>query len=141
RAAAAGTGGANDEGHRLLPHERVRATHHDRGPHPGVGEQDLLDLAGVDLLPAPVDDVVVSPDEEQIAVAVEPAEIAGGEPPAPVGGWSLGQDAARRRPVRRHDAVAPDLDAADRLGGDAVAVVIDDLHLDTDGPADRSAPA
>ena len=93
---------------------------------PRRGAVDLLQLVGVDVLAAGVEDqILLPPDERQVAVLVEPSKVAGAQPAA-------GQHLARRLRVveiaRHHvralceylaDAVGvrvldPDLDAGQR---------------------------
>jgi hypothetical protein len=75
-----GSAVGHDVGHRpLAEHVVDRADHRGRADA-GLREQDLFDLPGVDLLPAPVDHVVGPPDEEQVAVLVQVAEVAGVQP-------------------------------------------------------------
>ena len=73
-------------------------------PDAGLGEQDVLDFPGVDLLAAPVDHVIGPAGQEQVAVLVQMAQVAGGEP-------SLGIDRTGRavRRVLPDDALAADL--------------------------------
>jgi hypothetical protein len=82
---------------------------HRGGPDAGLSEQEVLDFPRVDLLAAPVDHVVGPPGQEQVAVLVEVAQVAGVEPAA-------GTDSAGRAVVRvlSDDAAAPDLHPAHR---------------------------
>ena len=54
------------ETRRLRPHRR--------------GQECLFDFGGRDLLPSSFDDLLYSPDDEQISVPVQISEIAGAEP-------------------------------------------------------------
>src|SRR5262249_51546146 len=47
-----------------------------------MSQQYLLDLGGRDLLPSSIDDVLDSPNDEEIAVPVEVSAIAGSKPAA-----------------------------------------------------------
>ncbi|MHC2533441.1 hypothetical protein ACVJMY_003010 [Bradyrhizobium diazoefficiens] len=51
-----------------------------------MAEQDLFHLERRDLLPAAIDDVLDAADDEEIAVGIEIAEIAGPEPAVAEGG-------------------------------------------------------
>src|SRR6478736_7932299 len=50
--------------------------------HPGMGVEDVLDLLRVDVLPAPDDQVLDPVDQGEVAVVVEPADVAGVQPSA-----------------------------------------------------------
>ena len=72
--------------------------------HRGLGdrrvlEQDVLDLGGGDVLAAADDRVVGAALDEQVALVVEPAAVAGGEPA--VGVERRRRPRTRRRPGRR----------------------------------------
>ncbi len=54
--------------------------------HGGMAEQDLLHLQRRDLLAAAVDDVLDAPDDEEIAVGIEIAEVACAQPAVAIGG-------------------------------------------------------
>jgi len=84
---------------------------HRGGPDAGLGEQDVLDFPRVDLLAAPVDQVVGPAGQEQVAVLVEVAQVAGVEP-------AFGVDGTRGAVLRvfPDDAPAPDLHPAHLLG-------------------------
>lgn len=139
----------------------VRAQHHDGGDvfaellmrdgehaglqHRRMAQQDLFDLQGRDLLPAAVDDVLDAADDEEVAVGVEIAEVAGPEPAVAEGGpcrrlviiiaaahvrpaqHDLAMLAARKRAARpvhdrdlgaRSAADRSDLAQLERIGGD-----------------------
>ena len=92
----------------------------------GVVEQDGLDVDGVDVVAAPDDDVLLATDDVEVAVGVEPGQVAGVEPAVlPGAGGGLG--------VAVVLALAP-LHAqhglTDLAGGHLVAVVVEDLHLE-----------
>ena len=53
--------------------------------HVGMGEEDLLHVAGHDVVPAPDDDVLGPAGDPEETVDVEVAEVAGVEPPIPPG--------------------------------------------------------
>src|SRR6185437_12733436 len=109
------------------------------GSDPGLGEQELLDLPRVDLLPAPVDHVVRAAGQEQVAILVQVAEVAGLEPAVRVDG--AGRAA---RGVLRDDARSPDLHPADLTGWarlEQVPVPADHPDLATGGPAGRAGLA
>ena len=84
---------------------------HRGGPDARLGEQDVLDFPRVDLLAAPVDHVVGPAGQEQVAVLVEVAQVAGVEP-------ALGVDGTGRAVLRvfGDDAPAPDLHPAHHRG-------------------------
>jgi hypothetical protein len=84
---------------------------HRGGPDAGLSEQDVLDLPRVDLLAASVDHVIGPAGQEQVAVVVEVAKVAGVEP-------ALGVDDAGRAVLRvlPDDAAAPDLHPAHLQG-------------------------
>jgi hypothetical protein len=91
--------------------------------HGRVGEQHLLDLAGVDVLPATDDHVLEPPGNGEVAAAVEDAEVPGVEPAVAVDG--LG-GAFGHVEVAEHGLVAAGADLArlpDRhgLAGERVA--------------------
>ncbi|MET3365119.1 hypothetical protein ABIF60_006514 [Bradyrhizobium japonicum] len=64
----------------------MRHREHASLQHGRMAEQDLFHLERRDLLPAAVDDVLDAADDEEIAVSVEIAEIAGPEPAVAEGG-------------------------------------------------------
>ncbi|MHC2398896.1 hypothetical protein ACVMGC_003440 [Bradyrhizobium barranii subsp. barranii] len=113
--------------------------------HRRMAQQDLFDLQGRDLLPAAVDDVLDAADDEEIAVGVEIAEVAGPKPAVAEGGpcrrlviiiaaahvrpaqHDLAMLAARKRAARpvhdrdlraRSTADRSDLAQLERIGGD-----------------------
>ena len=66
-----------------------------------VRADDLFDLAGKDLLAAPVDDVVAPGDQVEVAVRVAPSEVARAQPATgtePVGVRAAGVGVDHRRP-------------------------------------------
>src|SRR5581483_1898346 len=106
---------------RLLADDGIGAAHHDGGGHPPVVEQHRFDLGRVELLAAPVDDVVGPAGQVQVAVGVEAADVAGRQPAAGPAGGAGDETVVGGRPVAVDDVVAADLDGADRLGPDGPA--------------------
>ena len=99
--------------------------------------EHLLDLARVHVVAAADDHVLLAVDDEEEAVLVDLAEVAGVEPA--VADRLLG--GVRAAEVALHDVVALDGDLADLAGGDLVVVVVDDPHLDAvDGQCRWSRP-
>ncbi|MGY3294065.1 hypothetical protein ACVWW5_006730 [Bradyrhizobium sp. LM3.4] len=105
--------------------------------HRRMTEQDLFDLQRRDLLPAAVDDVLDTADDEEIAVGVEVAEIAGPEPAVAEGRLCcrlvIIVAAAHIRSAKHDFAV---LAARERT-----ASLIHDRDLGARGAADRSGLA
>ena len=99
-----------------------------------MAEQNLFHLQGRDLLSAAVDDVLDTADDEEIAVGVEIAEIAGPEPAVAEGGL-------RRRVViivaAAHIGSAQH-DLAVLAAGERAARLVHDCDLGARGAADRS---
>jgi hypothetical protein len=94
--------------------------------------QDLLDLPRVDVVAAADDQVLLAVDDGEVAVLVDPADVAGAEPPV---GDRLGR-LLGAPPVALHQVVAADRDLADLALGNLGALVVDDPHLH---PPDRRA--
>src|SRR5581483_10448543 len=126
-----GEGGALpdlDPGHELLAVLDVGHADHLHVAHVGVGVEELLDLPGVDVLPAPDDHVLDAADDVDVAVLVHRGQVAGVHPAALVDG--LGR-ALGVVPVARHHGVAPGAGHARRPpGDDPPGFRVDDLHLD-----------
>src|SRR5581483_7371339 len=126
-----GQGGALpdlDPGHQLLAVLDVGDADHLDVAHVGVGVEELLDLPGVDVLPAPDDHVLDAADDVDVAVLVHGGQVAGVHPARPVDG--LG-GALRVVPVAGHHRVAPGAQLAGRPPGDDPARLgVGDLHLD-----------
>ncbi len=78
-----------------------------------VGEQGALDVVGRDLLVAAIDDLLGAADDRQVAVGIDRADIAGGEP-ARLQASRLALDVARQ--VARYHAGPAQQDRA-RLAG------------------------
>jgi hypothetical protein len=76
-----------------------------------VAEQDLLDLARVDVVAAADDQVLLAVDDEQVAVVVAVGEVAGVEPAA----LERLRGLLGLVVVALHDVVAADDDLADVL--------------------------
>ena len=79
-AVARGTLAQDDEGHRDLAPPVVRTAHHGRLEHGVVLVEHTLDLRAGDVLAARHDHVLEPIDDEQIAVLVTDADVAGVEP-------------------------------------------------------------
>ena len=110
--------------------------HDGRLLHVGMLVEHLLDLARVDVVAAPDDQVLLAIHDEEVPVLVDLGHVAGAEPAGLV-------DRVRRRlralPVALHDVVAADHDLAHLALRDLLAVLVPDLHLDAlDRRADRS---
>ena len=76
----AGAGFERDRGTDLLAEALVRDAEHGGLGHRGVLVDDLLDLAGVDVEPAADDQVLLAVHDGEVAVGVDGADVAGGEP-------------------------------------------------------------
>src|ERR1700751_5121074 len=70
------------EGYGLLAEHPIGLADDRSLEHPGMGVQDILDLLRVDVLPAPDDQVLDPVDQGEVAVVVEPADVAGVQPSA-----------------------------------------------------------
>ena len=99
--------------------------HRDRG----VPGEHVLDVARVDVEPAADDEVLLAVDDAEVPVAVDRADVAGGEPPV--------VDVRCRRPLRwRPSPVA----AHDVRAADEDLAVVGEADLDArEGLADRAA--
>ena len=125
-----------DHGHDLLAQPAVGLADHRGLGHRGVGEEHLLDLAGVHVEAAADDHVLLAIDDEEVAVGVAVAEVAGVEPPALHGlGGRVGAAV-----VALHHVVATDHDLTDVVLAplELDVVGVDDLHLDAPHRAGRS---
>src|SRR5581483_3531531 len=100
-----------------------------------------FDLGRVDLLAAPVDDVIGAADEVEEAVLVEAAEVAGGEPAAGPAGRAGDEAVLGGGPVLVDDVVAADLDGADDVGPDGMAGLVHDADVDADALPHRARTA
>src|SRR5262249_21118461 len=89
-----------------------------------VAEQRLLDLARVDVLPTPDDEVIRPPCNVDEAVVVEPAEIPRAEPAAA----QCLRGRLRCMEVPLHDVRPLDDDLPYRAGGHVASVRIDDAQ-------------
>src|SRR5439155_23950741 len=106
----------NDEGDHFLSEPRVWYADDDRLVDVRVAVEDLFDLARVDGVAAANDDVLLAVDEEQVAILVEVADVAGPEPTV------VRHCLARRAlvvEVAAHDAVTTNEDLPDRPADDA----------------------
>ena len=93
--------------------------------HGGVAGEDVLDFLGVDVLSAADDHVLGPPDQRQVAVGVEVADVAGVQPAVDddAGGFV---GAAQ---IAAHDVGAGDDDLAIHPGRHLGAGVVDDADL------------
>ena len=78
-------GAGHDEGHHALAPPVVGLADHRDVPHLGMPRQDLLDLDRMDVLAAADDHVVDAARDEEIAVPVDIAHVAGEVPAVPQG--------------------------------------------------------
>mmetsp|Transcript_62255 Transcript_62255/g.203192 ORF Transcript_62255/g.203192 Transcript_62255/m.203192 type:complete len:288 (+) Transcript_62255:3281-4144(+) len=107
--------------------------HHecDASLDPGVRLDGVLDLEGRDNLAAPVDDLLGAAGNVEVAVLVQPTQVAGVEPAvleeALLGGHGVALVALKERRPLHHDV-------ADGARGHLLADVVEDLHLRTHGP-------
>ena len=128
-----GTGGAAHEGAGVLSEAGVGGGDHRDLDHPREKQEPLLHLGGADVLAAADDDVLLAVGEGQV-LAVEHADVAGGEPAVAVdaGVGQRGIEISREQVwSARHDLP--------RLAGRQVhAVIVDDADLDA---GERSAVA
>jgi PAS domain S-box-containing protein len=122
----AAAGPERHEGHRLLAEDGIRAPD-DRGfEHGGVGVKNVLDFLGVDVLPAPDDQVLDPVDQGEVAVVVEPADIARVQPATAqyLSGFLWPAQ------VAAHDIGSADDDLARLPGGQKLACRVDHADLD-----------
>src|SRR5512134_1099061 len=110
-----GTIAGHDERDRHLPEIRVRGAHDAAGTHRRVAQYRFLDASGRQVLAAANDDLLQPAADGQITVPVEPAKVAGAQPPVadrrsvPVTG---------RRNITFHERGPGDADLAFRTGRD-----------------------
>ena len=78
--------------------------------HAGLGVEEGLDLLGVDVVAAGDDQVLVAPDDVDMAVGVDPAQVAGDEEAV---GAEFRRRPVRHPPVAQEDVRAAHLDLAD----------------------------
>ena len=100
----------------------------------GWREQDLVDLDRRDLLAAAVDLLLQPTGEEEVALVVEHALVAGAEP----AGGERGLVGRRVVLVAVDDGRAPDRHLAALTGRQHVVRGVEDRHLDAGGDADRA---
>src|SRR5579871_6652150 len=79
---------ADHERYRPLTEVMIRATHHARIRNTRMQSDSVFDLVRVDVAAAPDDDVLQAPDDLQVTVVIEPAEIAH-VGPAIIREWSV----------------------------------------------------
>src|ERR1019366_5021435 len=82
-------GREHDHGGHVLAQHWVRDSHHGGLDDVGMLEQHGLDVAGVDVVATPDDDVLLPPDDVEVAVLVEARQVSAVEPavlPGPGGG-------------------------------------------------------
>ena len=81
----------DDAGDDVLTQHRIVDAEHGHLVDGGVECHRMLDVGRVDVVAASDDDVLASPDDVEVAVLVDPAEVAGQEPPVdPGAGRRLG---------------------------------------------------
>jgi hypothetical protein len=98
--------GHDNSGHHLAPGGIGQAEHGGLADA-RMGEQHLLDLGGVDVLPTADDHVLQSPGDRQVAATVEGADVAGAQPTFRVDGFPC---AVRHVEVAEHRLVATGAD-------------------------------
>src|SRR5919107_544356 len=128
---------SDDEGLDLLAEGLVRDADHGRQGDRLVGEEHLLDLAGVHVEAAADDHVLGPVDDVVVAVLVTAGQVAGAEPAVP---HDL-RGRLRSVVVALHDVVPADRYLPDRVRPtlDVVPLGVDELHLDApDRVADRA---
>ena len=97
---------------------RMRHTNDGAFPNPGLGIQDQLDLLRVDVVATGNDQVLVAPDDMDIAVCVDHPEITGDEEAVLP---QFGSGLLRHLPIPLEDVRAAHLDLANRFGRQRVA--------------------
>src|SRR6202034_926368 len=70
----------DDEGDGHPPEHGVGTSGHHGEGDIGVIEEYFLDLTGKHLLPTPIDDIILTPSEEQVPLVVAVTEVTGIEP-------------------------------------------------------------
>src|SRR5690606_3240281 len=129
-------GGLDQGDHVVAPLLVGRADDGDVGDR-GVFEQGGLDLGGVDVDAAGDDQVGAPVAEEQEAVLVQVADVAGGVPLAAHAGRGLGGVLAVLEPAE----AGLDVDQAGLARGQLVPRLVEDLGLEGGrGPADGAGP-
>jgi hypothetical protein len=125
----------DDHGHDFLAEPLVGHSDHGGLGHARVGVQHILDLAGVHVVPAADDELLLPADDEQEAVLVEVTEVAGVQPAA---GEGLGGGLRPVQvPLHHVQPAGDDLADALRAGWQRTAIVVPDLGL---RPPDGLAP-
>ena len=127
-----------DGGADLLAQLGVRHCHDRRLGDGRVLVEHLLDLAGIDVVAAADDQVLLAIDDEEVAVLVDLREVTGVEPAA---AHRLGRRVGTL-PVALHHVRALDDDLPHLALRDLLVVLVEDLHLDVaDRRADRAGLA
>jgi hypothetical protein len=119
---------SDDEGLDRFAPLRIGHADHGRLGHRRMRAQRLLHFPRIDVLAAGDDHVLLAIGDEDEAMVIEDAKIAGVKP-------TLAQHAGGRRavvPVPGHRPRPADDDLADLAFGDVGAVVADDPHLTTE---------
>ena len=132
-------GGPDHRAHHLAP-EPVRHPDHDRLGHRRVAQQHGLDLARVDVLPAPDDHLLEPARDPAVAALVHRPQVAGVQPAVGVDRRGGGLRVAQ---VAVHDEVAAGADLADgpARARSSAGARVDDLHLGLrQRPPQRSRP-
>src|SRR5712691_6622052 len=117
--------GQHDDGVDFLAADLVGAADDRCRLDAGVFEQDVLDLARVDVLAAANDHVLLSVDEEEVAVLVDVADVSRVEPPAAEGF----RGRVRVPEVADHDVGPAEADLASLAGSDLVPLVAENCDL------------
>ncbi|MNP19888.1 hypothetical protein D3C76_1124410 [compost metagenome] len=113
-------------GHDLFTVLAARHANHLHIGHRRVGEEELLQLARVDVLAAANDHVLAAPDNTHIALLVHHRQVAGVHPAFLIDAFGRGLGVV---PVAQHHAVTPRAQLADLATRHAVAIGIDHLVL------------
>src|SRR4030095_10760544 len=101
--------------------------------------EELLDLAGIDVLAATDDHVLDAADDVAVALVVESGEITGVHPAAGIDGLGGLLGVA---PIALHDRIAAGAEFTRRARRDNAAFRVDDLHfhMRVDAAEDADAP-
>ena len=119
------------------PSVGMRDREHARLRHCRMPEQHAFDFARSDLLAAAIDDILDPSAQRQIAVAIEPTQVAGAKPAVD----ERGRGGHRIVEVPVDDAGAARDDLAERAFGHCVARRVDDRNVVEHGGPDGARPA
>src|SRR5581483_3973646 len=127
-----------DPGAELLAVFLVGHAHHLHRLHLGMAEEELLDLAWIDILAAADHHVLDAPDDVEVTVLIHGGEVAGMHPSGAV-------DRLRRAlgivPISLHHAVSARAKFTGRSWRHDPALAVDDLHFDMGMDAAHRADA